>query len=69
MQRHIVAAGSPADGTAIGDLQLGESGWISVVRRSGELVQVRGSTRLRAGDVVLALADAENELEQLFGER
>ena len=59
IHRYTIAAGSPADGTTIADLPLGDDVWISLVRRSGELLQVRGDTRLHAGDVVLALADAD----------
>ena len=59
IHRYTIAAGSPADGTTIADLPLGDDVWISLVRRSGELLQVRGETRLRAGDLVLALADAD----------
>jgi cell volume regulation protein A len=68
-QRHIVAAGSTADGSMVADLPLGEEGWISVVTRRGELVQVRGHTRLQAGDVVLAFAAPDAHLERVFGER
>jgi Trk K+ transport system NAD-binding subunit len=34
--------------------------WISVVIRDGHLVPVHGSTRLQAGDEVLALTDPEH---------
>jgi cell volume regulation protein A len=54
-----VEAGSPADGAPVAELPLGEHFWISAVSRGGELVQVRGDTVLRAGDEVLALADAD----------
>jgi potassium/hydrogen antiporter len=57
LRRFRVAAGAPADGTAVGDLALAEGAWISVVSRGGELVPVHGATRLRAGDEVLMLAD------------
>jgi cell volume regulation protein A len=52
---YVVAPGAPADGVTIDALQLGDGGWISLIRRDGKLVQVRGSTTLHAGDVVLAL--------------
>ncbi len=61
----VVAAGSPADGATIDSLQLGDDGWVSLVRREGKLVQVRGSTRIAAGDVVLVLSD-ESDLSGLF---
>src|SRR5215218_10083938 len=59
LRRHVVAAGSPADGCRIGDLEVGEDVWISFVIRDGQLVPVRGSTVLRAGDEILALTDPE----------
>lgn len=66
LHRLVVAARSPADGTATKDLDIGEDAWISMVSRAGRLVQVRGHTRLRAGDVVLALADPGADLTALF---
>jgi len=66
-QRHVVAAGSAADGSTLADLPIGE-GWVSVVTRSGRLVQVRGSTRLQAGDVVLAFEEPGVSLGRVFGE-
>jgi potassium/hydrogen antiporter len=57
LRRHVVAAGSPADGCRIGDLEVGEDVWISFVIRDDQLVPVRGSTILRAGDEILALTD------------
>jgi cell volume regulation protein A len=59
LRRYLVAAGSPADGRTIGELDLGEDAWISLVIRHGQLVPVQGSTRLRAGDEVLVLTDPE----------
>ncbi len=53
----VVAPGSPADGTAVKDLDLGEDMWISLVNRAGELVPVNGATVLRAGDEVLLMVD------------
>ena len=61
LHRYIVAAGSPADGTAIADLPVSESVWISMVSRDGKLLPVRGSTTLEAGDEILALSDPESE--------
>ena len=60
LHRYVVAAGSPAHGAAIADLPLSESVWISMVTRDGKLLPVRGSTRLEAGDEVLALADPDS---------
>ena len=59
LRRHIVAAGSPADGCTIGELAVGEDVWISLVIRDGQLIPVQGSTTLRAGDEILALTDPE----------
>ncbi|MBO0867782.1 MAG: cation:proton antiporter [Micromonosporaceae bacterium] len=59
IHRYTVAAGSVADGATIADLPLGEQAWVSLVSRDGQLVQVRGDTRLHAGDEVLVLADAD----------
>jgi potassium/hydrogen antiporter len=59
LRRHVVAAGSPADGCRIRDLDVGEDVWISFVIRDDQLVPVRGSAVLRAGDELLALTDPE----------
>jgi cell volume regulation protein A len=67
LHRHVVAAGSPADGCTVADLDLGEDGWISLVTRAGSLVQVRGSTRFEAGDSVLALGTPVRPFSELFG--
>ncbi|TAM90782.1 MAG: sodium:proton exchanger, partial [Jatrophihabitans sp.] len=56
MHRFVVREGAPADGCAIGDLDLGEDAWVSLVSRSGRLLQVRRDTVLHAGDEVLVLA-------------
>ncbi|WP_139359530.1 cation:proton antiporter [Arthrobacter sp. SRS-W-1-2016] len=66
LHRHVVEPGSPADGSTIAEMALGESGWISMIRRDGQLIQVRGETTLHAGDVVLALSDSETGLARLF---
>jgi potassium/hydrogen antiporter len=68
LRRHVVAAGSPADGRRIADLDLGEDAWISLVIRHGQLVPVTGATTLRAGDEVVAVADPERPsgLEPVF---
>lgn len=69
LHRFVVAEGSAADGATIADLALGEDGWISMVRRDGHLVQVRGGTQLRAGDSVLALSETAEAVSELFGPR
>jgi potassium/hydrogen antiporter len=55
----VVAAGSLADGSRTGDLDVGEDFWISIVIRDDQLVPVSGSAILRAGDEILALTDPE----------
>jgi cell volume regulation protein A len=59
LRRYLVAAGSPADGSTLGELDLGEDAWISLVIRDGQLVPSQGATILRAGDEVLVLADPQ----------
>ncbi|TAL45346.1 MAG: sodium:proton exchanger [Salinibacterium sp.] len=66
LERHIVAPGSPADGSTISELELGDDGWISMVRRSGRLLPVGPNTRLQAGDAVLTLVGGERDLAELF---
>ena len=58
--RSLVAAGSPADGRAIGELELSEDAWISLVGRDGQLIPVQRATTLRAGDQVIALTGPEH---------
>ena len=68
MHRYQVAAGSPADGSTIGELPCGEDVWVSLIIRDGSLVTVGADTTLRAGDEVLVLADPDNAqaLDRLF---
>jgi cell volume regulation protein A len=66
LDEYTVEAGSPADGASIDALALGDDGWVSLIRRHGALVQVRGSTLLQAGDVVLALGDGHDTLDRVF---
>jgi cell volume regulation protein A len=66
LHRYVVTPGSPAEGTAIADLDIGENAWISMVSRHGRLVQVRGTTVLHAGDELLVLADDEINLDASF---
>jgi potassium/hydrogen antiporter len=60
LRRYLVVAGSAADGRTVGDLDLGEDVWISLVIRDGQPVAVQGATTLRAGDEILALTDPEH---------
>jgi hypothetical protein len=60
LRRYLVVAGSAADGRTVGDLDLGEDVWISLVIRDGQPVAVQGATTLRAGDEILALTDPDH---------
>ena len=66
LERHVVHAGSPADGQTVGDLVDSEQSWISVISRSGRNLPVRTLTRLRAGDVVLTQVDPGHQIDELF---
>lgn len=59
LRRYVLAPGAPADGRAVGDLDLDESSWIIMVIRSGQLLPAASSTTLRSGDEVLLLTDPE----------
>jgi len=64
-ERHLtVAAGSLAEGQRIDALPgLAEGTWVSMLRRNGTLVPVRGTTRVLAGDEVLLLVDPEQDAD------
>jgi cell volume regulation protein A len=65
-----VVEGSPADGRSIQDLtEVSDEAWVSMVVRAGQLVPVRPSTTLRAGDDVVIFAGPETraELVRAFG--
>jgi cell volume regulation protein A len=66
LHRHIVAAGSAADGRTVAELSAGEDDWISLISRSGRNIPVRNSTRLQPGDVVLTQADGDGSLASQF---
>ena len=70
LHRYHVAAGSAADGRAVGELPCGEDVWVSLIIRDGNLVTVGGDLTLRAGDDVLVLADPGEgpALDRLFRE-
>jgi len=68
LHRYVVAPGSHADGCTIGELDVGENFWISMISRHGRLVQVRGDTELQAGDEVLALADEADAPGAIFAD-
>jgi potassium/hydrogen antiporter len=60
VHRLTIKSGSPADGRTIDDLaDLPGNAWVSFVVRDGQLVPIKGDTRLRAGDDVLVLAPPE----------
>ena len=60
VHRLTIKSGSPADGRTIDDLtDLPGDAWVSFVVRDGQLVPIKGDTRLRAGDDVLVLAPPE----------
>jgi potassium/hydrogen antiporter len=67
LHRFFVAPGSPADGSTILDLDLGEDLWVSMVSRQGHLVHVSGTTALQAGDEVLLIGDSADRCQQVFG--
>ncbi|WP_394554762.1 cation:proton antiporter [Agromyces sp. MMS24-JH15] len=66
LQRHTVEPGSPADGSTIEDLSVGERVWISVISREGRNLPVRNTTRLQAGDVVLTQVDPDHRIDEWF---
>jgi cell volume regulation protein A len=69
VHRLTIKADSPADGRTIDDLAgLPGDAWISFVVRDGQLVPIKGDTRLRAGDDVLVLAplDTRDKLTTAF---
>ena len=66
LQRHVVAAGSSADGRTIAELGVGDRAWISMISRAGKHLPVRNTTRLRAGDVILTQIDEDVTLGDLL---
>jgi cell volume regulation protein A len=57
LRRYHVGAGSPADGVAIDQLDLGDGVWISLVNRAGALLPITRDTVLQPGDEIMALVD------------
>ena len=69
VHRLTIKPGSPADGRTIDDLAgLPGDAWVSFIVRDGQLVPIKGDTRLQAGDDVLVLAPSElhNDLTTVF---
>ena len=64
--RCVVAQGAPADGSTVADLNIGEDAWINMIRRDGQLVQIRGTTVLQQGDELLVQTDPDVDLRNLF---
>ena len=57
VHRFTIKPGSPADGRTIDDLAgLPGDAWVSFIVRDGQLVPIKGDTRLQAADDVLVLA-------------
>jgi cell volume regulation protein A len=57
VHRLTISVGSPADGHTVADLlPLPVDAWIALLVRDGQLLPVRGDTRLQAGDAVTILA-------------
>jgi trk system potassium uptake protein TrkA len=56
-----LAEDSPAEGTAIADLQVPRDASIVAVVREGHVVVPRGDTVVEAGDEVLALVTSDSE--------
>jgi cell volume regulation protein A len=69
VQRLTVKAGSAADGMTVESLgDIAGDLWVSMVVRASGLVPVRADTELRAGDVVVILAESDlsARLDELF---
>jgi len=66
LRRHVVAAGSLADGRTVAEISAGDDDWISLISRSGRNIPVRNGTRLQPGDVVLTQADSDGSLGSQF---
>ncbi|MGI8868377.1 MAG: cation:proton antiporter [Mycobacteriales bacterium] len=66
LRRYVVGAGTPADGSTIDALPVGEDVWISLVTRAGVLVPIRGDTVLVAGDEVLLITDPAVDPRAVF---
>jgi cell volume regulation protein A len=69
MRRWRIEQGAAADGTLVADLDLPDSVWIVLALREDRPMPVSGTTRLRAGDQLLALTDPEepDAAAELFG--
>lgn len=69
LSRHMVEAGSPADGATVGELAARNQGWISMVGRDGVMVPVDSRVTLAVGDTVLMQVTGEQSPHELFERR
>jgi potassium/hydrogen antiporter len=70
LRRFRVEAGSPADGTSVGRLDLAAGSWLSAVSRANELLPLTDGTVLRPGDeVLLTIAAGDGDTDLLFRAR
>ncbi|MBO0827735.1 MAG: cation:proton antiporter [Streptosporangiales bacterium] len=63
VHHHTVVEGASADGARLDEIDLGDRGWFSIVRRDGHLLPVRDDTVLRAGDDVIAHTDPDEDVD------
>ena len=63
-----VAPGSRADASPVGELDLGQDAWVTMIVRDGAALQPSKSLHLRPGDRILLLADPDDldRIERLF---
>ncbi len=66
LYRCVVAAGAPAEGSSVADLNIRDDAWINMIRRYGQLVQISGTTVLQEGDELLVQTDRDVDLKSLF---
>lgn len=68
VRRYIIEPGVPADGAVLRELPLGESAWVFMIIRHGQIIPTAGGAQLLAGDEVLLLVDPEHptDVEPLF---
>ena len=68
VRRYVIGPGVPADGAVLRELELGESAWIFMIIRNGQIIPTAGGVQLRSGDEVLLLVDPEHptDIEPLF---
>jgi potassium/hydrogen antiporter len=57
---------APAEGSTVAQLNIGNDAWINMIRRDGQLLQIRGTTVLQEGDELLVQTDPDVDLQALF---